>query len=99
MKTKSKLFTVFGVFVGYNFINRRKSTKLELPINKILLPQNQSKNAIVVGAGVAGVSTAHELGKKGYNVVVLFNARIVFYQFYCCTFSGVLLVPVFCMLK
>ena len=71
MLTKNKLLTVFGVFVGYKFIYRRKISKLELPMNKILLPQNQSKNAIVVGAGVAGVSTAHELGKRGYNVVVL----------------------------
>lgn len=71
MMTKNKLLTVFGVFVGYKFIYRRKSSKLELPMSKIYLPQNQSKNAIVVGAGVAGVSTAHELGKRGYNVVVL----------------------------
>ena len=71
MKFKGKVITVFGVFVGCKLLYHEKRAKLKSPSNQILAPQKHSKNAIVVGAGVAGVSTAYELGKRGYNVMVL----------------------------
>ena len=71
MKFKVKVITVFGVFVGCKLLYNEKRAKLKSPSNQIFAPQKHAKNAIVVGAGVAGVSTAYELGKRGYNVLVL----------------------------
>ena len=71
MQTKGKLATLVGIFVGYKVWKKEQRDKLKSPTNRILMPENKSKNAIVVGAGVAGVSTAYILGKRGYNVLVL----------------------------
>ena len=58
MQTKGKLITIIGIYVGYKIWNIEQRAKLKYSLNRISMPERKTKNAIVVGAGVAGVSAA-----------------------------------------
>ena len=71
IKFKSKVFVALGGAIGYRVWYVEKRIKDSLPKNPLLVSGEQKKKAIVIGAGVAGVSTAYMLGNRGYNVLVL----------------------------
>ena len=71
MKYKGKFFVALGLMVGYKAWYIEHKIKNNLPKNQISVDGNERKSAIIIGAGVAGVTTAYMLRKRGYNVLVL----------------------------
>jgi phytoene dehydrogenase-like protein len=43
----------------------------------VLNAEGKPKKVVVIGAGIAGITAAHHLSKKGYRVVVLDSANYV----------------------